>query len=107
MNSYSVHVFIPSEMLSNKREYNSSHVDYIFNLLRYSLKMSICICLQAFVTCPLGSWWVGYVAICYGVVDAICSASFGKLVQYFGRIPFFILGKNILYLLIVASLLLK
>ncbi|KAF6026923.1 UNC93A [Bugula neritina] len=60
--------------------------------------------MQAFVTCPLGSWWVGYVAICYGVVDAICSASFGKLVQYFGRIPFFILGAAINVSLVIAFL---
>jgi len=31
--------------------------------------------------------------ICYGVVDAICSFAFGRLVQFVGHIPFFVLGK--------------
>ena len=31
--------------------------------------------------------------ICYGVVDAVCSFTFGQLVKYVGHIPFFILGK--------------
>ena len=32
--------------------------------------------------------------ICYGVVDATCSLLFGKLVEYVGRVPFFVLGKS-------------
>lgn len=31
--------------------------------------------------------------ICYGVVDAICSFAFGRLVQFVGHAPFFLLGK--------------
>jgi len=30
--------------------------------------------LQAYITCPLGKQWVGYVAICYGVANAFSSA---------------------------------
>ena len=49
--------------------------------------------LQSFIGCTIGIWNVGYVMICYGVVDAVCSISFGRLVQYVGHIPFFALGK--------------
>jgi len=35
---------------------------------------------------------VGYVAICYGVVDAISAAFFGKLAQFTGRVPIMVLG---------------
>jgi len=48
--------------------------------------------LQAYITCPLGKQWVGYVAICYGVVDAISAAFFGKLAQFTGRVPIMVLG---------------
>ncbi|XP_050399300.1 protein unc-93 homolog A [Patella vulgata] len=47
---------------------------------------------KSYITCSLGIWNVGYVMICYGVVDAICSFSFGRMVQYVGHIPFFILA---------------
>jgi len=53
-----------------------------------------CYVFQSYITCSIGIWNVGYVMICYGVVDAICSFSFGRLVQYVGHIPFFILGKS-------------
>ncbi|KAJ8302902.1 hypothetical protein KUTeg_019298 [Tegillarca granosa] len=42
--------------------------------------------------CSIGIWNVGYVMICYGIVDAICSITFGRLVQFFGHIPFFVLA---------------
>jgi predicted MFS family arabinose efflux permease len=35
---------------------------------------------------------VGYVLICYGVVDAVLSISFGPVVRRFGRIPVYTLG---------------
>ena len=35
---------------------------------------------------------VGYVMICYGVCDAICSVSFSPLVKKIGRVPIFIFG---------------
>ncbi|XP_069113521.1 protein unc-93 homolog A-like isoform X2 [Argopecten irradians] len=47
---------------------------------------------KSYISCTLGIWNVGYVMICYGVVDAICSFTFGRLVQYVGHIPFFILA---------------
>ncbi|KAL3858705.1 hypothetical protein ACJMK2_008966 [Sinanodonta woodiana] len=46
----------------------------------------------SYVSCALGIWNVGFVMICYGVVDASCSFIFGRLVQYVGHIPFFILA---------------
>ena len=50
---------------------------------------------QSFVGCALGIENIGYVMICYGITDAVCSMSFGRLVQFVGHIPFFILGKHI------------
>lgn len=47
---------------------------------------------KAFISCSIGIWNVGYVMICYGIVDAICSITFGRLVQFFGHIPFFVLA---------------
>ena len=48
---------------------------------------------QSFITCSIGIWNVGFIMICYGVVDSLCSVIFGRLVQYCGHIPFFILGR--------------
>ena len=56
------------------------------SILRYVL-------FQSFVSCTLGIENIGYVMICYGVVDAICSFTFGRLVQFVGHIPFFVLGR--------------
>ncbi|ESO90997.1 hypothetical protein LOTGIDRAFT_163509 [Lottia gigantea] len=47
---------------------------------------------RSYVTCSIGIWNVGYIAICYGIVDAICCFTFGRLVQYVGHIPFFALA---------------
>lgn len=44
---------------------------------------------SSYVNCTLGVWNVGLVMICFGVVDAICSFTFGRLVQWFGHAPFF------------------
>ncbi|KAK7081147.1 Ion channel regulatory protein UNC-93 [Halocaridina rubra] len=46
----------------------------------------------AFVSCGLGVHMVGYVMICYGVCDAICSVSFSPLVKIVGRVPIFTMG---------------
>lgn len=47
---------------------------------------------KAFVSCTVGVWFVGYVMMAYGVMDASCSFIFGKLVKQVGRIPFFLTG---------------
>jgi len=47
---------------------------------------------KSFVACSLGIENIGFVMICYGVVDSICSLTFGRLVQFVGHIPFFILA---------------
>ncbi|XP_076438558.1 UNC93-like protein [Babylonia areolata] len=46
---------------------------------------------QSYVSCALGVKFVGFIFIVYGVVDSFCSFSFGRLVQYVGHIPFFVL----------------
>lgn len=50
---------------------------------------------KAFVTCPLGIDTVGYVMVCYGIIDAACSIGFGPLVKKFGRMPLYLLGASI------------
>ena len=47
---------------------------------------------QAYVSCALGIHQIGYVMICFGVVNAICSIVFGSIMKYIGRIPIIILG---------------
>ncbi|KAM4694256.1 protein unc-93 homolog A-like [Discoglossus pictus] len=47
---------------------------------------------KAFVTCTLGIHFVGYVMICFGATNSICSLLFGKLSQYTGRISLFMLA---------------
>lgn len=49
--------------------------------------------LQAYVSCALGIHLIGYVMICFGVVNAICSIVFGSIMKYIGRIPILALGK--------------
>ncbi|KAG7155753.1 UNC93-like protein [Homarus americanus] len=46
----------------------------------------------AYVSCGLGVHMVGYVMICYGVCDAICSVTFSPLVRIVGRVPIFTMG---------------
>ena len=47
---------------------------------------------QAFVSCALGIPSVGYVMICFGVVNAICCLLFGSVMKYIGRAPIMALG---------------
>ncbi|XP_035795962.1 UNC93-like protein [Anopheles albimanus] len=47
---------------------------------------------QAYVSCALGIHQIGYVMICFGVVNAICSIIFGSAMKYIGRVVIIILG---------------
>ncbi|XP_033638068.1 protein unc-93 homolog A-like [Asterias rubens] len=47
---------------------------------------------RSYVTCTVGVSWVGYVMICYGVTDALCSFFAGRLVKHIGRVPLFTFG---------------
>jgi len=40
---------------------------------------------KSYITCPLGVNWVGFILICYGACDSVCSLLFGKLEKYTGR----------------------
>ncbi|XP_047502682.1 UNC93-like protein isoform X3 [Penaeus chinensis] len=46
----------------------------------------------AYVSCGLGVHMVGFVMICYGVCDAVCSYSFSPLIKAVGRLPVFTFG---------------
>uniref|UniRef100_A0A672QDJ4 Protein unc-93 homolog A n=1 Tax=Sinocyclocheilus grahami TaxID=75366 RepID=A0A672QDJ4_SINGR len=45
-----------------------------------------------YVTCALGIHYVGFVMICFGASNSLCSFAFGKLAQYTGRIALFCLA---------------
>lgn len=47
---------------------------------------------QAYVSCALGIHQIGYVMICFGVVNAICSVIFGSLMKYIGRFSIITFG---------------
>ncbi|PSN43975.1 UNC93-like protein [Blattella germanica] len=47
---------------------------------------------QAYVSCALGIHNVGYVMICFGVVNAACSLLFGSVMKFVGRAPLMALG---------------
>ena len=66
-------------------------------------KINFYFLLQGYVSCAWGVSNVGYVLITYGVVDAICSATFGNFIQYVGRVPIFLGGAflNIICLVIL------
>ncbi|XP_023288556.1 UNC93-like protein, partial [Orussus abietinus] len=47
---------------------------------------------QAYISCALGVHKVGYVMICFGVVNAACSLLFGSAMKFVGRQPLMALG---------------
>ncbi|KAG8282952.1 potassium channel regulator activity protein [Homalodisca vitripennis] len=49
-------------------------------------------CDKAYVSCAYGIHNIGYVMICFGVVNAICSVVFGSIMKFIGRSPLMILG---------------
>ncbi|XP_015174573.1 PREDICTED: UNC93-like protein [Polistes dominula] len=62
---------------------------------------------QAYISCVLGVHKVGYVMICFGVVNAGCSLLFGSLMKFVGRQPLMALGAIVHACLIVVLLLWK
>lgn len=59
---------------------------------------------QAYVSCALGISNVGYVMICFGVVNAICSVVFGSAMKFVGRVPIMVLGVVVHAILVVVLL---
>ncbi|CAG0923128.1 unnamed protein product, partial [Notodromas monacha] len=45
---------------------------------------------RAFIACSWGTENIGYVLMCFGVVDAVSSYAFGYVIKLTGRIPLFI-----------------
>ncbi|XP_011631839.1 UNC93-like protein [Pogonomyrmex barbatus] len=62
---------------------------------------------QAYISCALGVHRVGYVMICFGVVNAGCSLLFGSLMKFVGRQPLMALGAIVHSSLIVVLLMWK
>lgn len=42
----------------------------------------------------MGIHSIGYVMICFGCVNAVCSIIFGSIMKYIGRVPIIALGKQ-------------
>ncbi|XP_063244913.1 UNC93-like protein isoform X2 [Bacillus rossius redtenbacheri] len=59
---------------------------------------------QAYVSCALGIHNVGYVMICFGVVNAMCSLLFGSIMKFVGRLPLMLLGVGVHAALVVVLL---
>lgn len=59
---------------------------------------------QAYVSCALGIHQIGYVMICFGVVNAICSILFGSVMKYIGRIPIIVLGAIVHFTIVTIML---
>ncbi|KAL5276959.1 unc-93 family protein [Megaselia abdita] len=59
---------------------------------------------QAYVACALGVHQIGFVMICFGVVNAICCLLFGSIMKYIGRIPIIILGLVVHFTILVVLL---
>jgi len=57
---------------------------------------------QSFVSCPLGVNWIGFVLICYGACDSVCSLLFGRIEKYTGRFPLFLMAFLINITLIIV-----
>lgn len=45
-----------------------------------------------YVTCALGIHFVGYIMMCFGATNSVCSFLFGRLAQYVGRATLFFLA---------------
>lgn len=59
---------------------------------------------EAFITCPWGVAYVGFVLICYGATDAVASVTCGSIVKAVGRVPLFLLATALNLALIIAML---
>lgn len=61
--------------------------------------------LQGYINCAWGIEKIGYVLICYGVVDAVGSVACGPLIKYTGRLAIFIFGAvvNISMLIVMLT----
>ncbi|XP_055913956.1 UNC93-like protein [Eupeodes corollae] len=62
---------------------------------------------QAYVSCALGIHQIGFVMICFGVVNAICSILFGSVMKYIGRQPIIALGAVVHFTIIIIMLVWK
>ncbi|XP_053736208.1 protein unc-93 homolog A [Synchiropus splendidus] len=57
-----------------------------------------------YVTCALGIHFVGWVMMCFGASNSLCSYLFGRLAGYTGRAPLFLLAAALNFACIMALL---
>ncbi|XP_008579378.1 PREDICTED: protein unc-93 homolog A-like [Galeopterus variegatus] len=60
---------------------------------------------RSYATCALGIQFVGYVMICFSATNSLCSALYGKISQYTGRIALYTLGATTQLSCLIALLL--
>lgn len=60
-----------------------------------------------YVTCALGIHFVGFVMMCFGATNSLCSFLFGRLARYTGRAPLFLFAALTNLASIIALLLWK
>lgn len=58
-----------------------------------------------YVTCALGIHFVGFIMMCFGATNSLCSFLFGRLARYTGRAPLFLLAAVTNLACIIALLL--
>lgn len=56
------------------------------------------------MSCALGIHSIGYVMICFGVVNAICSIIFGSIMKYIGRQCIIALGAIVHAAIVIVML---
>jgi len=69
--------------------------DYMWRILSIWISGFVnpcCVSLQNYVTCALGIHYVGYVMMCFGASNSLCSFLFGRLARYTGRAALFLFG---------------
>lgn len=71
------------------------------------IKSNSFVSFQAYISCALGVHRVGYVMICFGVVNAGCSLLFGSIMKFVGRQPLMALGAIVHASLVVVLLMWK
>lgn len=101
---YLIYVHRKSSQRSNSKYHRLSST----NKKRKDIKLNPFVsAFQAYISCALGVHRVGYVMICFGVVNAGCSLLFGSLMKFVGRQPLMALGAIVHASLVVVLLMWK
>ncbi|ELU11414.1 hypothetical protein CAPTEDRAFT_171476 [Capitella teleta] len=101
---------VKDQLLAVFKFFGSRKVACLVGLMFYSLLQNSFMFgefTKAFVTCPVGVQMVGYCMLCLSSCSAVSSYANGKLQQYIGRMPIFVIGGVIHMTLLQVMLLWK